>query len=665
MIRPAAVILLAAALCVLMSALPAKKALAAMGGDGSVGNPYTISTAQDLRDLAIAINDTHSSGHTVPGKYYKLVNDIDLSEFGSSFNSGKGWTPIGTSTWYFGGNFDGNGHKITGLYINDTTLPNAGLFGESHGTIHNLGLENVNIHGGSDVGAIAGTQNGGSMSYCYVTGTVSGSGSSVGGMAGYITGNCAISKSYVTASVSGASTVGGIGGYIFPGSIDNCYTTGNVTGSGNNVGGIGGNIANSTSTSYLRNSYATGVISGTQNVGGIIGGTQSNTLTVTYSVALNAKVSGNDLIDVARIVGYKNCTLTNNFAYTLMQDKNGQMPWTNRLHDQPNGKDVSAEDALKTVFWDYSVFWDHDIWLIQDGKLPILKGVGGDQGGDLPTDQKIDISGADATVNPDIYTYTGKIIYPAGITVRLNGKLLDPDNYTWAIVSADGAGTSAGVNAGTVTIAITGVGNYKGTAFATYEIAESEAPIIWVTLRSGKVGIDYGYQMEADKPAEFAIYDGSLPDGLTMSANGLVSGVPETAGEFTFTVIAKNADGFDLLIVTVQIGYFTTDFVVRITHSIDEMSATIMIMAADETLQGRNFHQEGYVFGGLYTDAAMTQAYNASAVITEDLELYAKWEKVSAKKTPDIVVMILWLSAIVAIAVLFICKKTNKSRTAK
>ncbi|PPG20249.1 hypothetical protein C5C74_04970 [Rathayibacter sp. AY1E8] len=60
---------------------------------------------------------------------------------------------------------------------------------------------------------------------------------------------------------------------------------------------------------------------------------------------------------------------------------------------------------------------------------------------------------------------------------------------------------------------------------------------------SGPLGAAASYTFAADRPASFAIASGSLPDGLTLSASGLLSGTPTTAGTSTFAVSARNPFG--------------------------------------------------------------------------------------------------------------------------
>ena len=90
------------------------------GGDGTPGDPYRISTAQDLFALAEAVN----SGTSYEGKHFRLTNDINLE--------GKAWTPIGDRLDQGGrqflGTFDGNDRTVRGLCVEEA-YGSVGLFG--------------------------------------------------------------------------------------------------------------------------------------------------------------------------------------------------------------------------------------------------------------------------------------------------------------------------------------------------------------------------------------------------------------------------------------------------------------------------------------------------------------------------------------------------------
>jgi hypothetical protein len=274
---------------------------------------FTITTAAELAELAQIVNGTHGSSGIIGqdnfgGGTVTLANNIDLSAYGSSFNGGKGWIPIGTtgvSYEYdlFSGTFDGNGKKITGLYINDTSLNAVGLFAViDNGNVKNLGVEDVNIIGNNCVGGIVGFVRNYSdltITNCYSTGNVSGIGDYVGGVVGG-TGSfycrLTISNCYFTGNVSGSDLVGGVLGYLNQGTVTDCYFKGNVSGSGA-VGGVVGQANN-----IVSNCYSTGDVSGSGNVGGVVGyAGYAGTITNCYSTG---NISGSG--DVGGVVGYGN-----------------------------------------------------------------------------------------------------------------------------------------------------------------------------------------------------------------------------------------------------------------------------------------------------------------------------------------------------------------------
>ena len=71
------------------------------------------------------------------------------------------------------------------------------------------------------------------------------------------------------------------------------------------------------------------------------------------------------------------------------------------------------------------------------------------------------------------------------------------------------------------------------------------APTITTTaLDPLQVGVAFSQQLAAtgDEPITWS---GTVPDGLTLSSTGLLSGTPTTGGAYSFTVTATNAGGSD------------------------------------------------------------------------------------------------------------------------
>ncbi|MBQ6005794.1 MAG: hypothetical protein IJL14_06070 [Selenomonadaceae bacterium] len=136
--------------------------LSTLEGDGSASNPYLIKTSDHMRQLASHVN----GGNNYSGINFKLANDINLA--------GE-WTPIGTSSGKFSGNFDGDGHTISGLTISGDD--NQGLFGYLDGaTLKNVHLTGASITGKNNVGGIVGNANNSQISGCSVQGNITGSG---------------------------------------------------------------------------------------------------------------------------------------------------------------------------------------------------------------------------------------------------------------------------------------------------------------------------------------------------------------------------------------------------------------------------------------------------------------------------------------------------------
>ena len=132
------------------------------GGNGTKEDPYLIENGEQL---ALMITDVESDG-----KYYKLTADIKLNETSSEkwMYEGRQWI---WSNNIFKGNFDGDSHKITGLYYNGTKSK-VGLFAyAANATVKNLVIDESYIHTtGYGAGAIIGDANHGfvSLSQCYV-----------------------------------------------------------------------------------------------------------------------------------------------------------------------------------------------------------------------------------------------------------------------------------------------------------------------------------------------------------------------------------------------------------------------------------------------------------------------------------------------------------------
>ncbi len=262
-------------------------------GSGSGGNPYQISTVENL--FWLSENVSAWDNHIIQ------TSDIDASETVAWYDS-LGFSPVGTiNSARFQGEYDGDGYTISGLTIHRENQDNVGLFGyvNNFGKVENVGLIDANITGRSNIGGLIGQSINATVTNSYSTGKVTSSSFRTGGLIGYansttITGtyskasvqsdggsniggligeldNSTLSLSYATGDVSGGVRVGGLIGTSPTNVITDSYATGNIQSSSFYAGGlIGGFGTQFTTEDSLMNSYSTGTVSGS-SAGGLIG----------------------------------------------------------------------------------------------------------------------------------------------------------------------------------------------------------------------------------------------------------------------------------------------------------------------------------------------------------------------------------------------------------
>ena len=223
------------------------------------GSPYQITSLPNL--VWIAEDNSRWSND------YEQTADINAWTT-TSWDDGKGWTPIGKLSPKFTGSYDGQGHTLDYLYINRPSTMRIGLFGYVNGAIiTNMVCTHVDITGQLYVGGIAGMVVGNTtISNSYTTGSVSGN-NYIGGLGGYLNNDCQISKCYSICSVSGNDYVGGLVAYNSTSYINDCYSRGSVSGN-QYVGGLVGLSAGT--SSRINNCYSTGSVTGNW-VGGLVG----------------------------------------------------------------------------------------------------------------------------------------------------------------------------------------------------------------------------------------------------------------------------------------------------------------------------------------------------------------------------------------------------------
>ncbi len=221
------------------------------------GTPYFDIYA--IEDLTLFRDYANKSSENAKSNA-RLMVDLDLSSVcGESLGS---FIPIGTSNIPYSGTFDGNGHTISNLYINSTTY--SGLFGYigANSKVQSIVLKDVNVTGTNYVGGVAGKSDG-TIEKVIVSGTITGT-SYIGGISGSNTGS--ISYCGNTADLVATSIVGGVNGDSSSiSTINNCYSSCEITASDYRQGGLAGINYGTISNSYYDNTLYTGSVVGRGN----------------------------------------------------------------------------------------------------------------------------------------------------------------------------------------------------------------------------------------------------------------------------------------------------------------------------------------------------------------------------------------------------------------
>jgi len=232
------------------------------GGSGEPNDPYLIYTAEQMNAVGAEPNDWD--------RHFILMADIDLSEY-----TGTEYNVIGTDMDNrFTGVFDGNGRTISNFSYTSTHTSYIGIFGcvgsqLAKGEIRDLGLlePNVDAGTGSCVGSLVGYLGDGTISGCYSDGGITSGDTKVGGLAGDNGGTITNCYATGTVSCSGDTWYGGAGGLVGMNSafIINCYSRADVSGY-YTIGGLLG-----LNSGHIITCYSTGSVSGDENIGGLVG----------------------------------------------------------------------------------------------------------------------------------------------------------------------------------------------------------------------------------------------------------------------------------------------------------------------------------------------------------------------------------------------------------
>jgi len=383
---------------------------------------YTpIATVEDLMNIS-------------PNGEYILTADINLQ--------GIEWKPIGNSSVPFSGLFDGNGHKITNLFISEPRSY-VGVFGYNSGIIQNLKVENVNIdvtftkkmeiiYAGAiaglnegtitncttsgnisssadltGAGGVVGYNSGGTIKYCFSVGNVSAKsfGESIdqaiaGGLVGINTS--AVSHSFSSCDVSASAknnVAGGLIGDCNNGMVEKCYATGNTYATISSwahhpsacAGGLIGNVYESTvSECYSSGNVESSVFSSNTSsvpsatAGGLVGYIAKSNLNNCYSLCnVNSSNTAHTVtreVFAGRLVGNGSFqNIDNCYCSDAQMLSKTDGAIPNNVATNDIGEMIAQATLQTSTFHTDILKWSTEHWSFSDSILPSLKTIGNSQ----------------------------------------------------------------------------------------------------------------------------------------------------------------------------------------------------------------------------------------------------------------------------------------------
>ena len=502
------------------------------GGSGIEDDPYIITTETQLAQLATYVN-AGTAPYANEGVYYKLGNNITLSE---------NWTPIGNAAnRIFMGVFDGNDKVISNLNYTDSDLTDyMGLFGiiGNTGIVKNLGVLNVHFSTtGISVGGIA-ANNRGSVLNCYTTGIIS--------CLTTMLGDPLLISIYI----------GGIVGDN-EGSVSNCFSSCTIKATINNsghaysyAGGVVGN--NRGSGSSVSACYSTGTINA------------SASSTVTGTIFARAYAGG----VAGRNEGIVQCCYSTDSVSSFADNVNFLA-------------NVSAHAGGVVGYNIGSILESYSIGTISAycyaySRYSYAGGIVGEI-----AEYSSSVSNC-AGLNPKINSDIGTNRYYRRIGYRYSGgpftnniafnNMINPSGGTeWSFIGAsnqDGAnstifeinadGTLGGRFVSDIWTTEDGKlpGLFGNAVIMPEHLLLSNYPMITTeNLPNGTIDVGYNQALTATgaDPIIWSMESGNLPNGLTLSAGGIISGTPTSVTTSNFTVKATNSFGSDTKALSITI----------------------------------------------------------------------------------------------------------------
>lgn len=422
---------------------------------------------------------------------------------------------------------------------------------------------------GVGIGGFAGRMDAGYIRCSRVTGSVTatdiGMHSSAGGFVGYTQGgdiNSCCTTMTVTSACGGNSCTGGFVGYMSKGKISNSYVGGHtfqgqyISGEGNitgisNVGGFVGMISGPAGETTINNCYSTASVLGSgESIGGFVGTADKGKITNSYCSGL---VTGSNNAGAFAGVVNTTMTLTNNDKnYALSGVNSGTVILVGREGDPQNGINWATAGQIRNGANHTAHPFDSSL----PGTFELRGVINNEHYGDwsLGTPGGTSIVNAEVTIDsgdpdhPDQFPYRrGGVTLEENITVVVEGvPLVYGTDFVLGYRDNDKIGTTAIVQ-------IAGRGNYTGVIAKTFTIVSAD-------IISAEVVLNRAEEEYTGAPI--------LPDiTVTLAGETLVYNE-----DYYFTYDPDNINIGDVVVTVNGIGNY---------HGIAEHTVTFTILGRD------------------------------------------------------------------------------------
>lgn len=296
-----------------IACLPANVSVFSAAWNGTVDTSWyqagetqlSISNPEELAGLAKLVNDgtTNFEGVTITLEADLQMNPLTNWEKWETAEAqpSNTWVPIGiVNQSLFHGTFDGNGHTISGLYVQKSgeTGLFAGLYRTA--TVKNLTIEKSYLSScDTFAGGICGYNYKGTIENCENRAVISSWYYMAGGICG-VNFNGTVSRCSNDAFISGQEAAGGIAGQSIYAIVSESCSTGRISSLQ-----FAGGVVGQESGGIVQSCYNTGAIKGNTIAGGVVGAFECGSIETCFNIGT---VSGNEKI--GGIVGDSNADCT-------------------------------------------------------------------------------------------------------------------------------------------------------------------------------------------------------------------------------------------------------------------------------------------------------------------------------------------------------------------